>query len=234
MANEQYGFVFALVFIVIFATVVSTIPADLQGKGEAGDTITPVNPSLISDFTDSKNFTKAVFIGFPSRYSYDDLGGYNWLCAYASETFVIAAKVLWLGLWLGALSYVEFINENGTNLGPALTFDDITNDAVDGTVRYNLIFEDNGNDAGAFVIYWNTTTYATPALAWDASALYLLHGIGITANTNLVSLLIQLLFLQLPDCPILLSVIFATPLWASIIYLLWFILVNSIPFLGGG
>jgi len=42
------------------------------------------------------------------------------------------------------------------------------------------------------------------------------------------------LFFQLPDVPFLINLLLATPLWACIIYLIWWFIISMIPFLGGG
>ena len=81
--------------------------------------------------------------------------------------------------------------------------------------------------------YYNTTTYATASLAWDADALYFLHGVGIesTATNDIGALIISLLLLQLPEVPPLIAVFLAVPIWACIVYVLWFIIKEMIPFL---
>jgi len=232
MASEQRAFVFAVAFIVIFSGLLSTVPVDLLGSGATPDTpFTPVNPNLLSDFSDSRSFHKTDFVDF--TYWYNDLGGYDWGCGFIIDSFYVAAKALFFGLWFGAMSAVDFTNDNGTlYYGGGISFTDIANDATDGAVRYTLTFQADGNSAGGFLFYWNTTTYANPSDAWDADALYLLHGFGITPNTNVASLLLGLLFLQLPDVPFLVNLLIATPLWASIGYVIWFIIKEMIPFLG--
>jgi hypothetical protein len=143
------------------------------------------------------------------------------------------AKVLIGGvLWLGGFETTTFYCENGTSRGEYLSITEIAEDADEGTVRYNLKFSVSGNDAGGFVAYWNTTLYEDPDDAWWASKLYLLHGVGIesSATANIGALLIGLLTLQLPDVPLLVNVLIAVPIWAGIIYVLWYIIKEMIPF----
>jgi hypothetical protein len=110
---------------------------------------------------------------------------------------------------------------------------EIAGDAEDGAVRYDLKYTDSGNDAGGFVVYWNTTAYADPEDAWDNDVLFLLHGMGIdaTAAGNIFSLLVKLLTFSLPDVPILIGIIIGVLPWACIVYLCWFIIKESLPFL---
>lgn len=230
MASEQYGFVFAVSFIIIFTAIISTMPIDLQGEEATPDIVSPINPSLLSDFSEAENYTSSAFtLGI---YAYD-LGDYSWLAGHsAAPAFSVGAKETFFGLWFGGMSYCDFVSQGGTDRGISLSLDEIETDAEEGTVRYNLIFEDNGNSGGGFVVYWNTTTYTDSSDAWDNDELYLLHGIGFTASTNIASLLLSLLFLQVPSIPYLLNVILVSPLWASIIYVVWFIIKSMIPLLG--
>ena len=235
-SSEHYGFVFAVSFILLFSALTITIPENLQGQGGTGDIMAPINPNLISDFSEDENFTKSAFTGILTLYIYYDLGDNTFECDFStvSKEFFVAKHVLFFSLWLGGLSFYKFVSENGTNRGNTISFTEIETDAIDGAVRYNLLNEDDGTSGGGFVFYWNTTLYADPEDAWDNDVLNLLHGIGMTADTNIASLLVALLFLQLPDVPFLISILIATPLYASIAYILWFIIINMIPFLGGG
>lgn len=232
MASEQRSFVFAVTFIIVFATLIITIPLDLQGQGATANAITPINPNLLTDFADTVEYDKTDFTGYPLYYMYDlPVGGTTWKCFMIGDYFSVAAHALFLGIWLGAYNWVNFISDNGTNHGNTVSFTDIENDAEDGVVRYTLQYEDSGLSAGGFIFYWNTTTYTDSEDAWNNDELFILHGIGLTTDTNIASLLLSLLFLQIPEVPILVSVLLATPIWASVIFVLWFIIKEMIPFL---
>lgn len=232
MASEQQGFVFAVIFMIVFASILAAMPAGLQGPEETVNIISPVDPKLLTDFTDYENYTKAVFVS--NAYTYNDLGGRDWTITIYSGAFYLGAKVYFLGLWLGGYDQVKFVSSTGNDRGQDLSFTEIATDADEGQVRYSLIFVNDGNSAGGFVIYWNTTLYSDPEDAWDNSVLYLLHGVGLdstAAGTNILEILFSLLFLQLPDVPVLVNILLATPVWASIIYIIWFIIKEMIPFL---
>lgn len=232
MASEQYGFVFAITFIIVFAGLLVAVPTDLQGLGETPTINAPVDPSLLTGFDSYDNYTGAQFTGVGTEtYAYS-LGDFDWINTYTAS-FTLGAKVYFAGfLWLGWLNYVDFISPDSINLGNILSLSQIQTDADNGTVRYNLIFVDDGNDAGGLVLYWNTTEYADCADAWLADELYFLHGVGFGANptNNIGALLVGLLLLSLPQVPTLLQLLIVTPLWASIVYILWYVIKEMIPF----
>lgn len=234
MASEQQGFVFAVVFMIVFSTLLSTMPVGLLGEEETPENLTPLNPAILTDFTDYENYTKSAFS--PLTYEYS-LGGRDWFVGYSLGTFLLGAKVFWWIFWFGQLDSVKFNTYTGNDRGTGISFDEIAEDAEEGQVRYSLTFTSDGNNAGGFVIYWNSTEYETPEEAWNDDELYLLHGVGIDStitSTNILGLLFSLLFLRLPDVPITIGILLAVGPWASIIYIIWFIIVNMIPFLGGG
>lgn len=237
MSSEQRNFVFSVTFIVLFSLLLATIPAGLQGPDETPDMVTPLSPSLVTDFTNGEDFTRTDFTGpFPPMYAYD-LGGRSWICAVddsGAPEFSLAAKILIAGiLWLGQLDFVEFTVPMGEERGQVLNMTEIETDATDGTIRYDLEYISNGNTAGGFVVYWNTTEYSDPEDAWDNDVLYLLHGVGIesTATTNIGALIVSLLLLQLPDVPLLVNALIAVPIWAGVVYIIWYIIKEMIPFI---
>lgn len=230
--GEMHGFVWSITFIIVFSALLTSIPVGLQGQGGTADELLPVDPNLIANFSESVDFTRTDFTGTPLYYDYD-LGGYKWRCYYQSQTFWLVRKVLIAGiLWLGGVKNIEFVLDNGTNRGRYLTFTEIDSDDDDGTIRYDLQYLDTGNEAGKFIFSWNTSLYTDSEDAWDNDVLYLLHGIGlgVSATSNIGFLLISLLFLQLPDCPVLVNALIATPIWACILYVLWYVIKEMIPF----
>lgn len=211
------------------------IPVDLQGTGGSATINSPVDPTLTYDFSDSEDFTKSEFIGILGLYYvYDgdaNSMGYTFECDFATDTFTVGSHVLWFGLWLGAYDWVTWKSPNGTVYSTSgVSFFDIDNDMTDGVVKYDLTFSESGQDAGGFIFYYNTTTYTDASDAWDNDDLVLLHGIGFVPNSNVVSLLIGLLFLQLPDVPTGIQLLINSPFYASIVFILWYIIKESLPF----
>ena len=233
-SDEMGGFVFSIIFIIVFSTLLSSIPVGLQGIGASPDTVIPVNPSLVTDFVNGEDFTRTDFsTGPPYSYLYV-LGGRSWICYTVDNIdFYLSAKILIGGiLWLGGLDDCKFISSEGEDRGTSINFTEIDSDADDGTIRYSLKYIDTGNDAGGFVFYWNTTTYSDSSDAWDADALYFLHGVGFdaSATANIGALIVSLLFLQLPNVPVLVNMFLAVPIWACIVFVLWFVIKEMIPF----
>lgn len=227
---------FAVVFIVVFSTLLSSVPAGLQGPNEQPDTVIPVDPNILTGFSESVNYTATAYSGGPSLYLYDyDLGGIDWRSFTDNDTMItIGAKVKFLGiLWFGAIDVCEFESPTGPNRGPQLDFDEIDADAEEGTVRYALQFTGSGNSGGSFIVYWNETEYSSVNDAWDNDEAYIIHGIGFqdSATTNIGALIVSLLFLQLPDVPVLVNIFLAVPIWACVVFIIWFIIKEMIPFL---
>lgn len=226
---EMRGFVFAITFIVIFAALVSSIPTGLLGTGGTPEDMAPVDPSLITGFSSYENYSYSAFSAEGALYLYQyTLNTRYWTCAESADTFTLGAKIYWANfLWLGGYDYVLFGDR-----GQSLTMAEIEADAEEGTITYPLVFVTSGSSAGSFVVYWNTTEYSDPADAWDNDKLYLVHGIGVesTAAINALSLLLQLLFFQLPEVPTLINVLLIAPLWSAIVYVIWFVIKESMPF----
>ena len=197
----------------------------------------PVDPSIISGFSDFVDYNKSDFTlyGGYDNYVYPELLANREWIIYRFDTlgFNLGAKIKYGGfLWLGTFDSVKFVSSEGIDRADRLSFTEIDSDADDGVIRYSLTYYANGASAGGFVVYWNTTLYADSETAWDAGGLFLVHGVGfsVTATSDIGSLLVQLLFLQLPNVPLLVNILLVTPIWACIIFVLWFIIKEMIPF----
>jgi len=232
--SEMRGFVFAVVFIVVFGTLLASVPAGLKGPNEDIDTVIPLDPNILAGFSESKNYTMSAYSGVALiKYDYD-LGAISWRSITDNDTqIILAAKVFFWGiLWFGGLDACTFKSPSGTDRGTQLDFDEIDADAEEGIVRYSLQFTGSGDSAGSFVVYWNETEYSSVSDAWDNDEAYLIHGIGFqaSATTNIGALIVSLLFLQLPEVPVLINVFLAVPVWACIVYIIWYLIKEMIPF----
>jgi hypothetical protein len=229
---EMKMFVFAIVFIIVFSGLLVSVPTDLYGLGTTPSVLTPVDPALISGFDDYEAWNMTELSAY-DNYQYYAFNGRDWLFSYYAGTVQLGAKIVYGGfLWFGQLDSCEFISNAGVNRGGVLSYEDIDSDANNGSVRYDLRYIIDGADAGGFVIYWNITAYASVYDAFVADKVNFLHGVGIGSNArmDIGSLLLGLLLLQLPDCPLLINLLLATPLYAAVIYLIWFIIKETLPF----
>ena len=234
--GEMRGFVFAVVFIIVFSTLLASVPAGLQGPNEQPDTIIPVDPNVLTGFAETKEWERSDYslYGYGIYYyDYDAFGGRDWRTTTDDETFLtlVAKSTLWI-FWFGGTDACEFKAPSGINRGTQLTFDAIDADDEEGLVVYSMRFTENGNAAGSLVVYWNNTAYPSITDAWPANNVTLLHGVGFdtTATTNIGALIVSLLFLQLPDVPVLINMFLAVPIWACIVFVIWFIVKEMIPF----
>lgn len=239
MSNEHYGFVFSISFILIFSALLISTPVDLQGLDETPSELLPVDPSLVSGFSDDISYNGSDFSLVVTTEIYDyELNSLDWRASYVTtgQYFSIGTKVTWFTLWFGQINYVGFRSDSETDRGTTLTLPEINADSDEGVSRYTGTFQDTGNSAGTFIFYWNSTLHSSASNAWGNDSLTIIHGVGINeaAGLDIVSLLLSLLFLQLPDCPLLINIILATPVWACVIYLIWWFIISMIPFLGGG
>lgn len=233
--GEMRGFVFCVTYLIVFSALLSSIPAGLQGVGTDVETLFPIDPSLTTGFSDYQNWTRAAYTGAGGWYYYDySLDSKGWYSATEDSLIEIVRKIYTLGfLWLGQIDPCKFISPDGTDRGIDLALTTINSDADEGAVRYDLESYLNGQSAGSLVVYWNTTKYDNSTHAWDNHELYLLHGVGIdsSATNNVAALLVGLLFFQLPDIPPLVNAVLATPTWACVIFVLWFVIKEMIPFI---
>jgi hypothetical protein len=195
--------------------------------------LTPVDPNTLAGFSDTEEFMQDNFTEY-GTYEYV-FNSKTWYSTNQGSGFTLGTKVFIFGfLWFGAIDSVKFISSEGVDRGETLLFIEIDEDAEEGTASYEMIFVDSGNAAGTFILYWNSTAYTKSSSAWVTDTLYCLHGVGLesTAVIDIGSLLLDLLTLQLPDVPLLVNIIIVVPVWAGIVYILWYIIKEMIPFLG--
>jgi hypothetical protein len=235
--GEMRGFVFAVVFIVLFGTLLASVPAGLQGPNADPDTIIPIDPNVLTGFAETEEWYRSdySYYGYGIYYyDYDAFGGLDWRTTTDNETFLTlgSKETLWI-FWFGGIDACEFEAPSGLDRGTQLDFDEIDADDEEGLATYSMSFTESGNTAGSLIVYWNNTAYPSISDAWTANNVTLLHGVGFadTATTNIGALIISLLFLQLPDVPVLINVFLAVPVWACIVFVLWFIVKEMIPFL---
>ena len=95
MASEMRGFVFSITFILVFSTLLATVPAGLQGIGSSADLLIPIDPKLLTGFDETANWTKSDYTGAIPTYSYSlPVGVRTWVTDWidlADDLFTISA-----------------------------------------------------------------------------------------------------------------------------------------------
>ena len=61
--SEQRGFVFSVVFIIVFSALLSSIPAGLQGSGEDPDTVSLLTLAYSLDLLRQRTTTPIILLG---------------------------------------------------------------------------------------------------------------------------------------------------------------------------
>ena len=240
VGTEYRGFVFSLIFLLVFGALIASMPTAFYGVGEDPEDITGIDPNLVSGFSESTNWTSGDYVEqtplYPNYWWYEyELGVNDFVTeSYNNVTLRLFAKILWLGtFWFGQYDNCIF-SLSGSSRGTDLTFTEVQADHNEGVVSYSTMFETAGVSAGSFIIDWNYTLYPSFTHAWGNDSVRLIHGIGFaeSATADVGALIVGFLFLQVPEIPTLVNIILVTPVWASIIYLLWFIIKEMIPFVG--
>ncbi len=215
----------------------TSIPIGLLGTGGTPDNLTPIDASLYTDFANSVSFDPTDFSAgtYSDYYEYQIVTGNFYVCKnyYGADRFIsIGKEVRYAGFWFGQEARTDCYDENGTKYDGGVFLSEVKDVANDGYAKFDLRYIKSGNSAGSLIFYWNSTAYSDPQDAWDADELYFMHGQGIdsSASVDITSLLLSLLTLQLPNVPVILSIILASPFYACVIFVGWFIIKETLPF----
>jgi hypothetical protein len=211
----------------MYTSFLGGMPVGFTTNTYTSPSVSEFDPSLLSGFASIETYNRSTFSNIGDYYYYDySLGGYNWRIAFQTDSFTLGNKVFFFGLWLGAMEYETFSFQS-EDRGTQLSFTELETDNTTGQVRYAL-----APIGGGLLFAWDVETYANPSDAWDNNDLQLLHGIGANSEspTNMLGLLLGLMFFSVPDIPTMLQVLIAAPIYASVIYLSWFVIKEVIPF----
>ncbi len=221
---EMRGFVVAVSFLLIYSTLLGTVPAGFLTVTYEPPTLSPIDPQLISGFDgfvmmNSTNFTAGgVDYGF---------GGHLWTAIAADSTFTLFYRqVIFFVIPVYTVNDMSF---ETFARGTSLTWITILEDSDNGTARYSAVcpFATSG-----LVFVWNVTDYVYPWEAWGNGSLTVVHGIGADAYApqNALSLVLAMLTFSVPEIPVILQVLLNTPIYAMVAYLVWFLIKEVIPF----
>jgi len=235
----MYGFVFSVVYILLFTGILAAVPVGLQGGGGDIDLPVPIDPVYLTGFEETNDWNKSYYsAGVGLYYLQYALGGKDWQAVYtdiAGTIFYHTQKFTVIPVIWVYYVFCEFHTSDGINRGTDLTVENVEEDSSNGTVRYDMFSSERGDNQGALIFYYNDTTYDNSTHAWDNGALHLIHGVGFTtsATNDVLALVLSVLLLQLPDVPPLLGLFIAAPTWACIAFVCWYLITALIPFVSG-
>lgn len=223
---EMKTFAFVVSFLLIYSAFLSTVPPGLLVDTYENPIIADVNPQLLVGFNESVQYNSTSYTG--NYYGYE-LGGYEWASWESVTSYKMGVKAIVWAIWVST-ALNDFVNEEGENRGTELTFVEMQEDSDNGTVRYDAV---NRFVSSGVVFYWNTNDYTYAWEAWGNDSLQVIHGIGASAESpqNALSLVLGMLTFSIPGIPFLLQVLLSSPIYASILYLIWFFIKEVIPFL---
>lgn len=104
-----------------------------------------------------------------------------------------------------------------------------------GSVEFTVAYVQNEPFQFKTYFTFNETDYDSPKEAWANDELNLLIGINfdnIATTYNAWDLIAMLLFFRLPDVHWLINVMMATPIWVTVCYLAYVLIIKAIPLLG--
>lgn len=216
--------------MLLYSALLGTAPSSLIMGTVDTPEVAGVDPKLIAGFSEAIGYNATDFSFFDSFGYYDyDLGSYDWrVISTTGSGFRLGVKVyLWI-FWFGALDFCEFKSPFGMSRGDTLSFAELDEDMLNGTVTYSAVHSGGG---GGLIFYYNTTTYTDSSDAWDNDALQMIHGIGIgdSAPINIVSIILGLLTFRFSDIPVIINVLLNVPFYAGTIWLVWLVVKEFIP-----
>lgn len=133
---------------------------------------------------------------------------------------------------------LTWVNNEGIERGTTLT---VTNMELDrepnnSTVDYRLVSPTwNFQYFASFA--FNGSQFNNFTHAWNYHGLYFFMAVNfdqVNTSFNAFHLIALLLFFQLPDVNVYVNALMAIPLWISIAYLVYVLIIKVIPFIAGG
>jgi len=236
---ELKPLVLVISFLGLFALLISIIPGQFftESYGGRGVDVPEYFEAVdITSFFETYNFTIDDKDMFQKEW---DLGGHNWImnADYGDEFIGLGKKNYWWFLWVGTEKLI-FRSSRGINRGQFLNRQELDADYDNTTSYCEYVCEGEDNPSLSTTMYfgYNTSLYDTPSEAWENEELYVLQGLGfdqVSTSRNAWNLVGMILFFQMPDVHPIINAIIAIPLWVSIVYLTYVLILKAIPFVSG-
>lgn len=124
----------------------------------------------------------------------------------------------------------------GLYLSPAIMEDYSDDPATNDTATFSLRSERHSFQY-YFSVGFNSTTYSNYTHAWSNKDLYIFVAVdfdNVHTSYNAWQIVGMLLFFQLPDINPIIKAMVAIPMWISIAYLIYVLIIKVIPLIAGG
>jgi len=196
--------------------------------------------SYIQTWTYTLNETegKEVYGYYDVNINDGDFAGHKFRLSYklpnSSSLNLLIDRCFTTWFFFEDAEHMIWYNKQGIKLTDCLLTDEqIEGESVDGESRYVLRCSKAEFDV---YFYYNSTIWNNATEAWNHHELHFFAGIGfdqLNTSINAWSLISSILFFQMPDVHPILNAMVAIPLWISIAYLVYVLILKAIPFVGG-
>ena len=246
--SEMRGLIVTVTFLGVLVLLIAWIPSEFYTASEGRTVSTPEIFESIDVWSFAETFiyqmneTGGGTIGTMYYVTNDglDIGNRDFTFYYrqANETALeVKMQHNWYWFIFPQLEMMEWMNNQGVSRGVLLSVDEMEDDSPDNsTVQYRVISPKKGWQYIASFSF-NSTLYGNFTHAWNFHGLHFFWAVNfdqVGTSYNAFQLIGMLLFFQLPDINIYLNALIAIPMWTSIGYLVYVLIIKVIPLIGGG
>ena len=225
---ELKTFSIVVSFLLIYSALLGTMPAGFMTATYETPELADIDPQLIVGFENYVTYNSTNFTAGGLDYGF---GGHLWSAVDTTGIISLYYRTI-LFLIIPVYTAVTFTFEGGFDRGESdLTWVQIQTDSEEGITRYTAKCP---QVSSGLVFMWNTSDYLYAWDAWGNDSLLIVHGVGAdiaNAPLDVLSLLFAMLTYSVADIPPLLQVLLNSPIYASVLFLIWFFIKEVIPFL---
>lgn len=242
--SELRGLIVVIVFLSVFVSLVMTIPIpfDITGYEDKRTANVPEIFEGVDINAYSSIYNGTIDDGYDYTQQWDS-GGISWtLQAQYYDRIFLKRNRYWvfgpIGIYQGS-DMLTWMSEDGKDRGEVLTDTSLDADynSEAGGNKYKCVIETDPKIYCNIYFNFNTTLYDSPSEAKDVGALYYLQTIGVevqASTMNAWNVVGMLVFFQMPDIHPAINLMIAIPLFISIAYLIYVLVIKLIPFISGG
>ena len=244
--GELKPLILVVSFLGLFVILTAMIPSEFYAESYEGrklDIPDYFEATNIQDFAAKENFT----IGAPDAYGVWDkkfgFGGWNvWFIRHSGYGLMVRLYDRFLFFEYNVRG-MQWSDANGIKVSKYdtyyldyLPFNQLDANYDNKTRICNFLVSRSGDATFRVYFGFNTTTYDLPSEALVANVLDILFCIGfdqLNTSTNAWNLISMILFFQMPEVHPVINAVVAIPLWISIGYLTYVLILKALPFVGG-